>query len=467
MCTWGEPRGWRYARYVSDDKSVRDFSTLGILCERERPAKVIVVALDTLADPKIAQKADSFGKIEEPVRSYVAQFLCGACKEADVEVHVLPGILERREEGRRVIFESNPGSEFLPLLTKLLVEKGLEVRAKLGVDVTDLVLDVSHGVNFMPVLAMRAAEEAAAALAAAEAKPVRLRVYQSDPYPLGLQGPARSGENVCKPERVDGEPTLRYNRILEKTLEPWSLSRYTAYASNQASKALTDTRNCKLREEEARDLLERWCLPILGAFRLGALLQLALLAKAAPLDGIKCTIERAVKCWKDKRGTQSADSSNDVKVASGTRFASGFWALVHARAVVEGARGLLGFGGPRVELEAATASLSELNKLKELLRGSRVVRELANREISKLDKIEKSGCVPSDRWVLYSDVQRERGEPAGGKGDTFERDFIAHAGFHSDVVELRMEESRLLMRVKVDEWERVKEVLRKAVYESA
>jgi CRISPR-associated protein Csx1 len=459
VATWGDPRAWRYVEYVFGEKRVKAFSTLSILCEVERPVKVVVVVLDTLADYNAVVEAKSYGDIEERVGSYVKQYLCGG----GAEIVVLPGIYEwrdRERSDRRLSFESDPRSEFLPLLTHAVFEKALEV------DASSIALDLSHGMNFMPSLALRATEEVAAALAAAKVKQVKLRVYQSDPYPAGFQAPARSREDACEPEKGGELPSLRYNLILERALEPWDLTRYISYREQQALKVLTDTRGCDL--DSARCLLSEWALPLLGAFRLGALLQLALLAKSAPLNELEGVIEKAVECWRSKRVAQSGEAGT-LRVSSGTRFAAGFWALVHARAVLEGARKLLGHTEEPIPLEGATVTFDELKRLRDLVKGSRVVSELVNREISKLDDLGEQWLkLRGDEWVRR-DVLQLGFAPEESKGDesVFKRDFIAHAGFHTDVIEVRLTEKMLEARVRSERWELVKKVLREVTQEGA
>ena len=458
VATWGDPGFWRYARYVADGKRVEAFSTLSVLREVEDPVKIVVVVLDTLAGYEAVSGARSYGDIEERVRDYARRYLCGV----EAEIVVLPGIFERYEKGgtgRRLSFESNPRSEFLPLLAYTVFEEAVEV------DATSIALDVSHGLNFMPILALRAAEEAAAPLAAARVRRVKLRVYQSDPYPPDFRELVRSKEDACKPAQGSVEPpSLRYNLILERAIEPWDLTRYISYREQHALKVLTDTRGCDLGG--VQDLLRAWALPLLGAFRLGALPQLASLAKAALLNEFKRAAEKAVECWRGKRVASS--EAGALRVVSGTRFAPGFWALIHARAVLEGARRLLGFAEGAASLERATVTFDELKRLRDLMRGSKVVSELVNRELSKLDRLRERLEPWSGEWVKLVDLQPEYG-PEEGRSDenVFVRNFIAHAGFHIEVLAMRLVEKELQVKVRGDQWERVSKVLREVTREWA
>ncbi|MFZ8854720.1 MAG: hypothetical protein ACO2OQ_00965 [Thermofilaceae archaeon] len=459
VATWGDPSRWFYAEYTSGEKGKekgeRAFSTLSILREVESPAKILVVVLDTLADYETVDKAENYGEVVERVKSYAKQYLCGV----EAEVEVLPGVYERRESGgRRLLFESDPRSEFLPLLTYIVLEKALKEGA------TSIALDVSHGMNFVPTLALRACEEAAAALATARVRRVELRVYQSDPYPAGVRAPSRSSEDACRPAQGGEPPILNYNLILRRAFEPWDLALYISYESQQARRVLTDPRGCEL--DSAQNLLGELALPLLGAFRLGALPQLALLAKAALPDKLGEALRRAVECWKSKRGARE-EGSGALKVSSDTKFAAGFRALIHARAVLEGARKLLDRAEGPVPLEEAAVTLDELKRLRDLVRGSRVVSALVNREISKLDYLRKRWAKPrGGEWARLSELQLGPA-PEESKGDesVFRRDFIAHAGFHTDVLEARLAERGLEVRVRSDQWKSVKEVLREATLE--
>jgi len=471
--------------YAADEGRVseRAFSTLKILCEVEKPVKVLVVVLDTLAVYEGASRAESYDDVERNARNYAGRYLCGV----KAEIVVLPGIYKLYDEkGERASFESDPRSEFLPLFTYTVFKKAVEA------DATSIALDVSHGMNFMPTLALRASEEAAAALAAARVERVKLRVYQSDPYPPGfreLERAGNSGEDVCRPKQSGVKPpSLHYNLILEKAFEPWDLTRYISYEKQHALRVLTDDRGCDF--DGVRNLLRTWALPLLGAFRLGALPQLALLAKAAPLDELKGATkgaigaaDRAIDCWRRKRDVRGGDT---LRVASRTRFAPGFLALIHARAVLEGARKLLELCEGSIPLEEAAVRFDELNSLKMLVKGSEVVSVLVDREISKLDYYiwEKQGWkFLSSEWVGYDELLRkmygeksceladllEEQESGSGKSKNdkskFKRDFIAHAGFHTGVLELRLAGEKLEIRVKSDQWERVSEVLREVTRE--
>jgi len=100
VATWGDPHNWGYAKYVaSGGQEAEAFSTVNILQKVERPAKIVIVALDTLAtyhDVQRARGGGGFGELQRSVERYVERYLCGA----DAEVVVLPGVFDRRERDK-------------------------------------------------------------------------------------------------------------------------------------------------------------------------------------------------------------------------------------------------------------------------------------------------------------------------------------------------------------------------------
>ena len=462
VATWGNPQNWGLAEYASDQKRIRAFSTLNFLHEIEKPAKTIIIVLDTLADPDKLEKCElNYSCIEDMVKEDIRRYLCGI----EAEILVLPGVLTKLKAEDKlkeyVVFSSEPNREFLPLLIYELYSRLLNTENEL-----EIALDISHGINFMPTLAYRAATEVATALAAAKVQQVRLRVYQADPYPELppdiRKKVAREREgDPCRPVSPEATPpVVRYNRIAEATFKPWNLSRYLTYEGS-GEKVLTDTRECDLGN--IRELLGDVLL-LLGAYRLGALLQLDLLAKTIPIEDVEFAMRSAVECWRRKRIVNRSEGSLEIK--SGTRFSTGFYALLHAHAVLKGVKRLLGNSS-----DEASATFDEINKLRRLMEGSTVVKVLVDREISKLKRIwekgQEKGSLSSD-WKLYADLLSEKAESEPEQEeseDMFQRNFIAHAGFHSKVVELRLKNDQLELRVRPSEWEMVKKVLRTVVRE--
>ncbi|MEM4852798.1 MAG: TM1812 family CRISPR-associated protein [Thermofilum sp.] len=458
--TWGNPAAWRLARYVSDGLSDTGFSTLGILQKLEKPrVPTLVVVADSLAAETGCAPPDYF-ELRRLVEEYVRKYLCGA----EAKVEVLPGVLKAERGGRRYVFKADLG-DFRLLYVYSLYTRVLE--AACG-SLSRVALDISHGVNYMPTLALDAAQEAAAMLAAALAKPVELKVYQADPYPIlgfrasrpsgGSDDPlSRSRENPCEPKDPGvPPPELGYNVVRRFRFNPWDLARYVGYDKSKVEKVLTDERVLE-RERLGAERVVRRALQILGAYRLGALAQLAVLAKTTSLLELERVVGAAVEGWRSARTVEVKGS--DVAVESRTRLSEGLRALLHAHAVLTGARRLLG-QAECSSLWDCTVSFEELKRLKKLVEGSRVVVKLVDRELSKLaylvSRLERE-------WKLYS-AYRGLEKGADGRESTFDRDFIAHAGFHSNVLLVRLADGQPELKMNPCRWEAVEQVLLEAAY---
>lgn len=471
VATWGNPKDWKFAEYIYEElqKKAKAFSTLNILHEIEQPDKTIIIALDTLVDSdKLEECGSDYNCIEASVREKIKRYLCGI----EAEVLVLPGVLSRLERsgnsGKRIKFSSDPQREFLPLLIHGLYTKLLGSEGKL-----EVALDISHGVNFMPTLAYRTVDEVAAALAVARVNQVKLRVYQADPYPLlppdtwkKLDRAEKEGGDPCEPISPEEPPRVRYNKIAEATLKPWNLVRYMTYGSDKrilTGKGIPDSSSMNKPPESV--------LMALGAYRLGALLQLALLVKEIPIEDVERALKEAIERWKERR---KVISGPDLEVMSEVRLSTGFYVLLHGHALLKGARKLLLEDGS-IDSDGPISTFEEIKKLRELLDGSTIAKTLVNRELSKLSNLMDMGILTSD-WKLYSDALREQegrrmksgSEPQSGveSKEVFQRNFIAHAGFHDRVVELRMKEGRLEIRMRPEGWEEIKDILKKAVEEN-
>lgn len=448
--TWGNPSAWMLAEYYSGGASFRGFSTLGALVGAERPSsRVLIAVADSLASEARCGPGD-YASLSECVKSYVERYLCGV----DAEVVVLPGVLEARRGERGYKFTANL-EDFRLLFMYHLYFSALRAA---GGGRGRIALDISHGVNYMPTLTFDAAQEAAAMLAAALAAPVRLRVYQADPYPqLGesASGLRRSPGNPCDAANPSATPpVVNYNVAREVTVNPWDLVRFTAYRQANARRLLTRSEGFELRAEQ----VERICgkaLQVLGAFRIGALPELAVLAKTTDLKDLEQAIESTVRYWSMAR--RAREAGDTIVVESATRLSDCFRALLNAHAVVRGVARLLSAGGCP-GLEDCSVSFTELKNLRQLLRGSRVVAKLIERELSKLK--HASGRMTGS-WTLYALILNQ--QPRQYTPDVFERDFIAHAGFHADVLNVKTGEGGVEVRVEPSKWGEVEKVLQEAV----
>lgn len=208
---WGDPGGWSEVEYrvpdllalrrckLSDVGALgggyRYRSTLGALTDayRERVSRCVVYVADTLAlsDHALGRCASACGGFEDYgdvlgcVERYVSSVLddegyVRGDLRGRVEVRVLPGVgaYRRRRDGLAAEFAGSPANYYYGLLVDLY-------RRLSGSGADTVVLDVSHGVNFMPVLGFKAAAEAVRLYALERGEEVRLIALNSDPVTPG------------------------------------------------------------------------------------------------------------------------------------------------------------------------------------------------------------------------------------------------------------------------------------------
>ena len=197
VATWGNPFQWERVRYRVDcdslgiercnDVEMENVSTLPVLLKALEPDKTIILVLDTLANLTLkndvkAKDLNSYEDVKKDVKERVRWFIDnrviplvddGKTKELlrKAEIVVAPGIGEfdnAKVEGDVL--------DFYSFVLKVLAEE-------LPAQDAEVFLDLTHGINFMPVLTHRALKNLLGLLA--YLRTARLHVLNSEPYPQG------------------------------------------------------------------------------------------------------------------------------------------------------------------------------------------------------------------------------------------------------------------------------------------
>jgi len=176
-CPWLDPsdRGkgyrWGEVEYVFGGRRLKARSTLPLIVEVLEPSRVVVVVLDTVAH---GEHAD-YGGVVSQVEGMYKEFLGELGVDLSVELVVAPGIGDYPNG----VFRGSMRDFYYYVLYRLA-----EALRGLDGDV-DLYLDLSHGINFMPVLVYRAVRELAGLMALR--RKVRLAVFNAEPYVRGVR----------------------------------------------------------------------------------------------------------------------------------------------------------------------------------------------------------------------------------------------------------------------------------------
>ncbi len=228
IATWGQPALWRTAHYTLEDENegVEHCTTLPLLLKHLKSPDVALLVLDSLIDEygggnvsksgskcfkcydelresvRSASGSSSYTKLKEKVGKFAHEMLRCLKIEGKVEPIVCPAV---GKPGGLWYFNSSPRDYEAVALAEL----GLRF---LDQRYDRVVLDVSHGVNFMPSVALRVAERFAGILLVAHGfiQHVTLEVYNSDPYP----------------SRTDDRPRLRLNLVAKEQVSSVRLPSY-------------------------------------------------------------------------------------------------------------------------------------------------------------------------------------------------------------------------------------------------
>ncbi len=217
VSTWGNPwrdrkgrvPSWGEAQYEIGDTKTKARTTLIPLLDAVRPDRVILIALDTLAQAPIP--SNRYDCVVEDARNSVEEFLDleGIGDRVD-EIVISPGVGRfpgRDFRGELRDFYSWTLHALTEILTSAADVSGIHVH-----------LDLSHGINFMPVLTYRAVVEILSAAAAAS--DVRLTVYNADPYPRSPEGAPSLRINVVESGEIAWRPPRKGVRVGPRVLEP-------------------------------------------------------------------------------------------------------------------------------------------------------------------------------------------------------------------------------------------------------
>ena len=398
---------------------------------------------------KLQGEANSYDNIVSSSRAYLERYLCDLKEKADVRV--LPGVITgTKPDSFRV--SGYPGDYYRLALYEL---------ADIIFDSIpdDIALDITHGINFMPVLTVRATLEAAAYASLARSlkgdRTIRVSVYNSDPVQVPSNDPCkRSASDPCRPQGDCHPVNLTIHRIIaQKAGIPEIISAIDRLADEWKGNIPNIVTPVIGKDEilkKARRLNEdnretvRKAIMLLKLFRHGLVPEL--LAFAAEEQGLeeafKSVLQEALILWRN------AISIRDVKgytiVERRIRLWNGFEILVHALTLYRA----LKIG------DALDTSLKTAIKLKDSYKmlGSSITSTIQNREIMKIERALKK--LPGNKLTLSLASLYEIAGYGSYTGlsdcNVFLRDLLAHGGWHTSVIALEIENNSTRVRVAPD-----------------
>jgi len=389
VAPWGKPFRWGKTKYRFDEEVQESNSSLPVLIRKLNPSKTIIIVLDTLAET-----GGSYEELVKNVEALCWNFIKDKLKlnNSSIDILVSPGVgifPNGVFKGRMEDYYSY----VLFKLSSLLVENVENEK-----DVT-IHLDLTHGVNFMPVLTYRALSEIAGILAIS--KSVNFNVYNSDPY---SEEAKELSINIVEKTLVKPNPCRDLLSLNIRFLEPIDLTR-----DERKELYRNRLKNCReLSREE------------INAF-------LSSLVNGLPL--ILCTfypdvsnLERCLReCEEIYKDYIRVENKGKLFVRRRICYSKDFVVLTKAY-----------LSAKIINMQKCIeASLKQLHEIREkVFSKDKKLDVLISHELHTIEsKIKNLSNKPSE-WTLFTNILGEE------EGEIDPRNFIAHAGLERNAIEI-------------------------------
>ncbi|MCC6024046.1 MAG: CRISPR-associated DxTHG motif protein [Thaumarchaeota archaeon] len=419
IATWGSPARWGTAYYIlrDGDKILwegESCTTLVPMVEGlcTENCDTVVVTLDSLVDlgsdsPRernacytcsegckhlLGGTPRSYAELRGAVERFITEVVKCLGVRAQIRTVVAPAVGSPggvwKFSGKAEDFES-----------VVLYELGSMV---LNREYDEIVLDLTHGINFMPALTLRIAYRLASILLVAyrglSERGIRILVYNSDPHRYDRDGSKRFPVNVNLIAR-DLVKSIQLVHRIPRPVKP--LRRLEG----------------GLREEIEKLDAELFKVLRLAYPALYYPLPLVLCSVVKELGSPLPTIEKVFRLWLDLTEVSYTSVSRALSINP-----DAVYALLLIGAVAKRLNG--------IEYPTPVRVLQELSELYSSVHPSYYY--LINDEVSHLREVE-SRVVSAGRWVRYCEVHRD-GCRKVEKPDL--RTMVAHAGLQKEFVEI-------------------------------
>lgn len=464
VSTWGNPATWLEVDYEIENVSVRSYTSLipllQFLGQSGEVLRVYILGLDSIVDSRGGEgsvRNEKFKKCLEPlegkrgfsgynelVNSAKCLYKCfveelsGAPEAKDLrdrtDVIILPAV---GSPGGKVVFRGSPDDYLAAALyslgRELLSANELRDCSRVGI-----VFDSTHGVNYMPLLTLKAVETLAELLQLKLGAQVVIEVYNTDPV-TGRATLRRRINEVYKRVVRDIEiPILKD----EKLVDPEELKK-------EASREEIGMCMEKVRSE----ISEHKCLPqvrnVLSASYSPA--PLALLYACNRLEDACNRLEdgqlldKAYQLWLENIKVDGNEVKRLFKLHS-----NAVAAALYARTICNHVKNLLASTPDSVLKLSSGLEAYKLDLLRELTDLYRRIHGgmhyIVSQELSNLEKKLKEQHMHSEKGCKpYSQLL---GKELRNKPDP--RILFAHAGLQHNLVEVCLEDGGVYLRYRDD-----------------
>ena len=190
IAPWGWPESYKKATYSFEGNELPSNTSTGVLKKALSPDHTILILQDSLAvyNPEIF-KLGTYKKLVQSLRNFLVEkfiskeeYLPNFNRDKD-EVFISPnvGAFTNRDRNNpaKIIIKGKMSDYYYWIfynLSRFIIDKSLDAE-----EVT-LILDTSHGLNFMPYLTFSALYNIGAVLSLKFKNRLKLKIYNADPY---------------------------------------------------------------------------------------------------------------------------------------------------------------------------------------------------------------------------------------------------------------------------------------------
>ena len=398
VATWGNPAEWKETNYLLDNEREKGRTTLRLIKRKVNPDKTILIGLDTLAE-----EGSTYEEVRKSAKNIYMRHLEELGISSDgVEVVVAPGV--GSFDGWNFIGNME---DFYGYVMYMLADEISTLKLDADLENLELHLDLTHGVNFMPVLAYRAMREIAEIIPVN----VRLYVYNSDPY---RRGSTSLKIHLVESSKISWKPSLN---ILEKRPKLLKVIDESIINDESYRREIREVENLNVDELNA----------FIGSIING--LPLAFFTFYPDLDMLGEVEKRVIILYSKYTLVREDSVSGRIEVRRRLSLGKDFPPLVKLTLVAKMLE--------RFRLESEEVELERLEDLRDKLFSR---NEKINAMISSdLHKIEQVQSRLSNEWSKLRDYFEEPGgyDP---------RNFLAHSGLEKNVTEIRISGGKIVLR---------------------
>lgn len=180
ITTWGDYSSWSKASYVFNSKEKESVSTLPILFDELKPDKVVIIIPESVIYEKFSSYDDLIQKVKEGCSNFISEKL-GISGEITIIVSPIVGNFIIKKNGKSLFYLQidRDTKDFYNFILYNISKILSNILADLK-DKSEVYLDISHGINFLPTLTYQVLIELLSLIA--YTKSISFYVYNSEPY---------------------------------------------------------------------------------------------------------------------------------------------------------------------------------------------------------------------------------------------------------------------------------------------